>query len=106
MSSGILPFRHLASAKYRSLPRRCAAAAHDSREQIRIGATRERRVSFPYPARHPLGEDGKRWRSASGTRWKRELQPIGKLVLANMTRLRSGLRTEWLETDAKPMETP
>jgi hypothetical protein len=55
--------------------------------------------------RRPLNEDEKRWRSASDKDWKQELQPTGKLVFTIKTWLPNGLRTEWLENDAKPMET-
>lgn len=54
--------------------------------------------------RRPLTEDEKRWWN-SGKKWMQELHPTGKLLFAIKTYLPRGLREEWLETDAKPMET-
>lgn len=54
--------------------------------------------------RRPLTDDEKRWGSASDKGWRQELQPTGRLVLTIKTWLPDGLRTEWLENDAKSME--
>lgn len=53
--------------------------------------------------RRSLTEDEKRWR-LSGKDWKQELEPTGKLVFTIKDSLQNGLRREWLENDAKPME--
>lgn len=54
--------------------------------------------------RRPLTADEKRWRAPSDKGWRQELQPTGKLVLSIKTWMPSGLRSEWLENDAKAME--
>jgi hypothetical protein len=54
--------------------------------------------------RRPLTKEEEKWRLPGDKDWKQELQPTGKFVFAIKTYLRSGLRTEWLETDAKPLE--
>lgn len=54
--------------------------------------------------RRPLTANERRWRTSSDKDWKHELQGTGKFVFTIKTWLRGGLQTEWLETDAKPME--
>lgn len=53
--------------------------------------------------RHPLTEDEKRWYTSR--EWRVELEPTGRLVFAISTFLQNGLRQEWLETEASPMES-
>ena len=54
--------------------------------------------------KRPLTKQEKRWRLSGEKDWKQELQPTGKLAFAIKTYFPRGLRTEWLETDEKPME--
>jgi hypothetical protein len=55
--------------------------------------------------RRPLNDSEKRWASAHDKGWRQELQPTGNLVLTIRTHLPGNLRTEWLESDAKPIES-
>lgn len=54
--------------------------------------------------RRPLNDREKQWASASDKGWRQELEPTGKLIFEFKTYLREGLRRDWLETEAKPME--
>jgi hypothetical protein len=55
--------------------------------------------------RRPLTEHEERWRSASDKGWRLELEPTGMLLFEFKTYSLGGLRKNWLETEAKPMET-
>lgn len=96
-------------ALFKELERQGGRVKEDERRQLLVEMNGEP-ITFQLrekqkQVRRPLNEDEKRWRAASDKGWKQELQPTGKLVFAIKTWLPGGRRTEWLETDAKPMET-
>ncbi|MBB4041631.1 hypothetical protein GGR34_003309 [Microvirga flocculans] len=55
--------------------------------------------------RRSLTEREKRWHQPGDRDWKQELQPTGYLVFAIKTYLPNNLRTEWLETAEKRLES-
>lgn len=54
--------------------------------------------------RRPPTEEENRWEWNRKRGYVQELQPTGRLIFAIKTYLGNGLRSEWLETDAAPME--
>ncbi|MBB3231980.1 hypothetical protein [Halomonas stenophila] len=54
--------------------------------------------------RRPLTDSEKRWHRPGDKEWRQELQPTGKLIFEVKRYLPTGFKTQWLETDAVPME--
>lgn len=100
--------RHrLLDALLKVLENNGARAGQDDRGRVFVDLAGER-IEFQLreklkQVRHPLTEDEKRWYSSR--KWRVELEPTGRLVFAISTFLQKGLRQEWLETEASPMES-
>lgn len=101
--------RHrILDALFKELERCGGKVKEDDRKDLFVELSGEK-VEFQIrekqkQVRRPLTADERRWRTSSDKDWKQELQGTGKFVFTIKTWLRGGLKTEWLETDVRPME--
>jgi hypothetical protein len=66
---------------------------------------RQRRPIDAQQVRRPLTEQEEQWRSASDKGWRLELEPTGMLLFEFKAYSLGGLRKNWMESEARPIET-
>lgn len=98
----------LLDALFKALEKQGAKVVQGERNELYAEISGEK-VSFALREKHkqvrrPLTVDEQRWSGSGDKGWRQELQPTGALLFEIKTYLPGGLRRQWLETTAKPMD--
>lgn len=97
--------RHrILDALFKELERHGGKVTEEKRDELRVERQGEK-IEFQLrekqkQIRHAVREEDRSWR-----KFEQELQPTGKLIFSIKTHMPQGIRSEWLETDDKAMES-
>ncbi len=96
-------------ALFNALEKEGGTIGENARKELRYehnGVTVEFQLREKFKqVRRPLTEREQRYRLSTDKDWRLDLEPTGQLLFEFKTYSLGGLRKNWLETEAKPMET-